>query len=158
MAQPHGHPLTCAPKRSAEDFVAEDWVAVGEAIIERMSELNIKQKELAARSKVSTATIRQIHNRTGGHRHSPRTLEAISEALDWPSQYLGNVLYGLPQKEVTAQVTGEATLQSLSEGVKQLLYKISVLEQRLGNVTDVIYDSDSPLEVTIKIKHADRDR
>lgn len=116
------------------------------------------QKELGRRSKVSTATIRQIENRTGNHRHSPRTLEAISEALGWPPQYLSNVLDGRPQPEAADQVTDAATLESLLEGVKELLHKVSLVEQRLGNVVDVIYDSDSELDVSIQIKHARHDR
>jgi transcriptional regulator with XRE-family HTH domain len=138
--------------------VAEDWVAVGEAIIERLHELKMTQKELAARSMVSTATIRQIHNRTGGHRHSPRTLEAISEALGWPPQYLGNVLYGRPQQEVSEQVTDEETLQSLLAEVRQLVRKVDVLEHRLGSVVDVIYNSESELDVSIQIRHARHDQ
>jgi transcriptional regulator with XRE-family HTH domain len=153
-----GYPLACAPKRSAEDFVSEDWVAVAEAILQRGRELKMTQRELAKRSKVSTATIRQIENRTGGHRHSPRTLEALSEALNWPPEYLGNVLSGRPQQEAVEQATDEATLQSLLEGVNQLLHKMNLVEQRLGSVVDVIYNSDSEIDVSIQIKHARPDR
>lgn len=138
--------------------MSEDRVAVGEAILRRRSELKITQKELGKRSKVSTATIRQIENRTGHHRHSPRTLEAISEALGWPPQYLGNVLNGRPQPEAVEQVTDAETLESLLQGVKELLRKINAVEQRLGGVVDVIYNSDSELDVSIQIKHARRDR
>jgi transcriptional regulator with XRE-family HTH domain len=153
-----GYPLACAPKRSAEDFVSEDRVAVGEAILQRRRELKMTQRELGKRSKVSTATIRQIENRTGSHRHSPRTLEAISEALGWPPEYLSNVLNGRPQREVAEQASDEATLQSLLDGVRQLLHKVNLVEQRLGNVLDVIYNSDSELDVSIQIKHARHDR
>ena len=138
--------------------MSEDWVAVGEAITERMRERKMTQKELAERSKVSTATIRQIQNRTGGHRHNTRTLEAICEALGWPPQYLVNVLNGRPHQEAVEQVTDEATLQSLLEAVKQLLHKINVLEQRLGSVVEVIYNSDSEVDVSIEIRHARHDR
>jgi transcriptional regulator with XRE-family HTH domain len=138
--------------------VSDDWKAVAEAILRRSHELKMTQKELGKRSKVSTATIRQIVNRTGSHRHSPRTLEAISEALGWPSGYLGNVLNGSPQTEVVEQVTDTATLESLLAGVKELLHKMNAIEQRLGGVLDVIYNSDSELDVSIQIKHARRDR
>jgi transcriptional regulator with XRE-family HTH domain len=138
--------------------VSDDWEAVGEAILRRSRELKMPQKELGKRSKVSTATIRQIENRTGSHRHSPRTLEAISEALGWPSGYLGNVLNGRPQPEAVEQVTDTATLESLLAGVKELLHKVNAMEQRLGGVLDVIYNSDSELDVSIQIKHARHDR
>jgi transcriptional regulator with XRE-family HTH domain len=137
--------------------VSENWVAVGEAVTERMRELAILQKELAERSKVASATIRQVQHPNGKHRHSKRTLEAISGALDWPPEYLDNVLYGRPQGESAEQVAGDATLQSRLSSLEELLRKISVvLEERLGGVVDVIYNSDSEVDITIEIKHARR--
>ncbi len=49
-------------------------------------------------------------------------------------------------------------MQSLVREVKQLLHKINVLEQRLGDVVDVIYNSDSEVDVRIEVKHARHDR
>lgn len=139
--------------------MAEDWAAVGRAVDGRMRELAMPQKKLAERSKVSPATIRQIQHNTGRHRHGARTLEALSEALDWPPQYLDNVLHGRPQEE-SGQGRGgnEATLESRLEEMEHLLRKISVvLEQRLGNVVDVIYNLDEEVDITIAIRHSRRD-
>jgi len=139
--------------------VSEDWVAVGEAVSQRMRERGISQKHLAKRSGVSQATIRLIQRHPGDHRHAPRTLEAISRALDWPPDYLDKILNGRPQQETVEQVTDDATLQSRLGALEQLLRKISVvLEQRLGPVVDVIYNSNSEVDITIEIKHARHDR
>jgi len=157
MAWNHGNQLACAPKLCAqlctEDFVSEDWLAVGDAVSKRMRERGMTQKQLAERSKVSPATIRQIQHHKGSHRHSPRTLEALSDGLDWPAPYLDNLLNGHAQQEIRADVT----LQSRVSALEELLGKISViLEQRLGDVVDVIYNSDSEVDITIEIKHGPR--
>ncbi len=135
--------------------MSEDWAAVGEAVSRRMREREISQQQLAKRSGVSPATIRLIQRHPGDHRHAARTLEAVSRALDWPPGYLDTVLTGRPQQETAEQVTGGVTLQSQLSALEQLLRKISVvLEQRLGQVVDVIYNSDSEVDITIEIKHA----
>ena len=139
--------------------MSEDWAAVGEAVSQRMREREISQQQLAKRSGVSPATIRLIQHHPGDHRHSPRTLEAVSRALDWPPDYLDNVLNGRSQQETAEQVADDVTLQSQISALEQLLRKISVvLEQRLGPVVDVIYNSDSEVDITIEIKHARNDR
>jgi hypothetical protein len=57
---------------------------------------------------------------------------------------------------VSEQVTDTATLEStLGKGK---LRKVNAIEQRLGGVLDVIYNSDSELDVSIQIKHARHDR
>jgi transcriptional regulator with XRE-family HTH domain len=140
-------------------FVSEDWAAVCQAVNQRMREGEISQQQLAKRSGVSPATIRLIQHHPGDHRHTQRTLEAVSKALDWRSDYLDNVLNGRPQQEIAEQVTDDATLQSRLSALEQLLRKISVvLEQRLGDVVDIIYNSDSEVDITIEIKHARHDQ
>ena len=139
--------------------MSEDWAAVGEAVSQRMRERGVSQQQLAKRSGVSQATIRLIQHHPGDHRHNRRTLDAVSKALEWPPDYLDNVLNGRPQQETADHVTGDATLQSQLSALEQLLRKISVvLEQRLGSVVDIIYNSDSEVDITIEIKHARQDR
>lgn len=67
-----------------------DWNAVAEAINARLAELDMTQAELASKSTVSPATLRQIQHGVAKKR-SPRTLAAISEALGWPSRHLQDV-------------------------------------------------------------------
>jgi transcriptional regulator with XRE-family HTH domain len=156
MARRQGNPLTFGPKQRAEDLlVSKDWVAVSEAVSQRIDERRILQEQLAELSGVSTATLRLIQRHPGEHRHTPRTLEAVSKALDWPPDYLDAVLNGRPRPETVEQVTGDPALQSRLDELEQLLRKIGVvLEQRLGQVVDVIYNSNSEVDITIEIKHA----
>lgn len=102
-----------------------DWAAVATAINTRMDELGMTQKLLAERSKVSPATIRKLqHNYpdTGG-RH-PRTLEAVSIALDWPARHLDAIAHG------TAGTAAEqsSTLHRLEEQVTDLRARVAALE------------------------------
>jgi transcriptional regulator with XRE-family HTH domain len=133
--------------------VSEDWLAVGDAVSTRMRERGMTQKQLAVRSKVSPATIRQIQHHNGSHRHGPRTLEALSEALDWPSQYLDNVLNSRGQQEITDHLALESRVSVLEQRINKFGV---VLEQRLGDVVDVIYNSGSEVDITIEIKHRPR--
>ena len=63
--------------------MSEDWAAVAEAINERVAELGWRQRELAERSHVSPAIVREIQRHTVERRRSPRTLESLSIALGW---------------------------------------------------------------------------
>ena len=74
--------------------MAEDWRAVADAINTRMTELPLNQRDLADRSGVSVATIRELQYPNTPRRRSARTLGALSEALEWPEGYLRAVLHG----------------------------------------------------------------
>lgn len=72
-----------------------DWSAVAEAVNVRLRELGLTQVELAHRSKVSVATIRQVQTPSGAvRRRNPRTLQALSEALEWSPDHLEAVAAG----------------------------------------------------------------
>jgi hypothetical protein len=58
--------------------VSEDWTAVAVAINERLSGLGWRQRDLAERSGVSLATVREIQRHSVGRRRSPRTLQSLS--------------------------------------------------------------------------------
>lgn len=94
-----------ALRRSTEAHVTEDWSAVAEAINARADELALKQKELAERSGVSLAIVREMQQGRIQRRRNPRTLEALSIALDWHPQHLGAVLQGKTPPEVDSPVT-----------------------------------------------------
>ncbi|MPY81579.1 MAG: XRE family transcriptional regulator, partial [Actinophytocola sp.] len=88
------------------------WAAVADAISERLTELKMKQRELADRSRVSPATVREIQHNSAQRHRSDRTLEALSEALDWHPQHLSAVLHdrkppavGEPHEDMTDPVT-----------------------------------------------------
>ena len=70
----------------------EDWAAVALAISDRVRELGWRQRELAERSHVSVAVVREIQRHTVERRRSPRTLQALSVALGWEPEHLDRVL------------------------------------------------------------------
>ena len=72
----------------------ENWAAVARAISGRVRELGWRQRELAERSHVSVAVVREIQRHTVERRRSPRTLEALSVALGWEPEHLDRVLKG----------------------------------------------------------------
>ena len=76
----------------------EDWAAVARAISERIRELGWRQRELAERSHVSVAVVREIQRHTVERRRSPRTLESLSVALGWEPGRLDAVLKGRAQQ------------------------------------------------------------
>jgi transcriptional regulator with XRE-family HTH domain len=100
--------------------VAKDWDAVAEAINTRLAELEMTQTELATKSRVSPATLRQIQHGVP-KRRSPRTLADISEALSWPSDHLERVSEGAPPAGGGDRVTRlEAELNALRARVDAL--------------------------------------
>ncbi|WP_418155286.1 helix-turn-helix domain-containing protein [Actinoalloteichus caeruleus] len=74
--------------------MAEDWVAVAYAVNARARELSLKQKEIADKSGVSLAIVREIQQARIERRRNPRTLEALSLALDWHPRHLTAILHG----------------------------------------------------------------
>jgi transcriptional regulator with XRE-family HTH domain len=132
--------------------VSEDWAAVGEALSRRMRERKISQRDLAAQSNVSVATIREMqHNNVSRHRN-PRTLASLSEALGWPRRYLEDILHGRPP----AEPDEPDELRSRLDTLEQRLAAIAVIEQRLDQITDLIYSINSKVDIIIDIQHGGR--
>ena len=76
----------------------ENWAAVARVISGRVRELGWRQRELAERSHVSVAVVREIQRHTVERRRSPRTLQALSVALGWEPEHLDRVLKGRSQQ------------------------------------------------------------
>lgn len=102
--------------------MSEDWAAVAVAISERLSGLGWRQRDLAERSGVSLATVREIHRHSVERRRSPRTLASLSSALGWPPTHLTAVLSG----EATPEPTGRRD---------NALSRLDGVEQRLDDIT-----------------------
>ena len=115
--------------------MADDWVAVGKAITARLSELGITQLDLAAKSKVSPATIRELQYNKLPRRRNPRTLEAISDALEWPVDYLSNVLAGeiaqAHEDERDDPVLG--ALDEIHDQLREIRARLAAVEQQLAD-------------------------
>jgi transcriptional regulator with XRE-family HTH domain len=111
-------------------LVSEDWAAVAEAINERVTELGWRQRELAERSHVSRAIVREIQRHTVERRRSPRTLESLSITLGWEPQHLDAVLRGgllAPGKPVNGS---RETTSS----------RLDAIERHLAGITQILAD------------------
>jgi hypothetical protein len=86
--------ILSALRRSAEEYVTEDWAAVARAINQRAAELGLRQRDLIERSQLSKAVVGELSRNARPRRRSTRTLEALSTALDWHPQHLAAVLAG----------------------------------------------------------------
>jgi transcriptional regulator with XRE-family HTH domain len=72
------------------------------------------QQDLASRSGVSPATIREIQHNARPRRRYGRTLAALSEALNWPADYLDAVLAGRdPAPKAAPTADGDLVLEEL---------------------------------------------
>ncbi|KJK47087.1 hypothetical protein UK23_21540 [Lentzea aerocolonigenes] len=106
--------------------MSEDWAAVAKAINQRVDELGLRQKELAERSHVSLAIVREIQHNLVERRRSPRTLESLSTALGWHPLHLDAVLRGRTPPEVGDPVVDLAdTLWSRMDRVEERLEDIT---------------------------------
>ena len=128
--------------------VPEDWAAVARAISERVRELGWRQRELAERSHVSQAVVREIQRHTVERRRSRRTLESLSVALGWEPERLDAVLKGRAQqaavrREVRAD---EAALWS----------RLDTLEGRLDEIVKLI--ADLKADVAAAVEHVRHER
>jgi transcriptional regulator with XRE-family HTH domain len=104
-----------------------DWAAVAEAINERVNELGWRQGELAERSHVSRATVRELQHHVVERRRSARTLEALSTTLGWHPRYLEAVLRGRHPPEQDEPVTNKG---------ESLRSRMDALEQHLCDITE----------------------
>ncbi|OLF10478.1 transcriptional regulator [Actinophytocola xinjiangensis] len=120
--------------------MSEDWAAVAKAINERVNELGWRQRELAERSRVSQAIVRELQHHTVERRRSTRTLESLSVTLGWHPQHLDAVLHGRRPPEVNEPITDQGdTLWS----------RLDALEQRLEEITERLDDLKSGMTTVI---------
>jgi transcriptional regulator with XRE-family HTH domain len=121
--------------------MSEDWAAVAKAINERVNELGWLQRELAKRSHVSQAIVREIQHNVVKRRRSPRTLESLSIALGWHPQHLDSVLRGRRPAGTDEPVT---------DGGDTLWSRLDALEQQMGEITERLDDLKADLATVIK--------
>ncbi|MGW1681393.1 helix-turn-helix domain-containing protein [Saccharopolyspora sp. NPDC002376] len=120
--------------------MTEDWAAVARAIDQRTSELGMRQRELAKRSHVSQATVRELQRNTVQRRRSARTLEALSLALGWHPEHLLAVLEGRRPPAVGEPVSTEddvpTRLAAIERHLREITRQLDDMNARLGSGTD----------------------
>lgn len=119
--------------------MSDNWAAVAKAINERAAELGLRQRDLADRSGVSLAIVREIQRHTVERKRSHRTLEALSEALDWHPQHLLAVLHnrrpparGEPREDMQDPVS--ARLAAIEDRLTEITDQIAALRADLAGV------------------------
>jgi transcriptional regulator with XRE-family HTH domain len=127
--------------------VSEDWAAVSKAINERVNALGWRQRELAERSHVSQAIVRELQHHTVERRRSARTLEALSVTLGWHPQHLAAVLAGRRPP---------AADEPVSDQGETVWSRLDTLDERLSEITDRLDDLKTDLATVIKHVHKDR--
>ncbi len=112
----------------------EDWAAVARA------ELGWRQRELAERSHVSAAVVREIQRHTVGRRRSPRTLQALSVALGWEPDHLDRVLKGHARQSGGHPAADSAALWSRLDSLDLRVAEISGLLTELRSDIATVID------------------
>jgi transcriptional regulator with XRE-family HTH domain len=135
MPRPYAHAV--ADTAADEARGDGDWAAVASAINARVATLRMTQLDLAAKSGVSPATIREIQHNNRPRRRYGRTLAALSEALDWPADHLDAVLAGRPTTptEPATPSPGDPVLDQLRairEELTAIRQRLTDLEAALG--------------------------
>jgi transcriptional regulator with XRE-family HTH domain len=125
----------------------EDWAAVAVAITERVNELGWRQGELAQRSHVSRATVRELQHHVVERRRSARTLEALSTTLGWHPRHLDAVLHRRRPPEPTEPVTTNS---------ESLVSRMDALERHLSAITDRLDVIQTDLTTVIDYVRKDR--
>lgn len=119
--------------------MSENWAAVARAINERVTELGLKQREVADRSQVSQATVREIQRHTVERRRSDRTLEALSLALEWHPQHLLALLHnrrppavGEPREDMQDPVS--ARLAAIEDRLTEMAEQLAALRADMASM------------------------
>lgn len=111
-----------------------DWDAVARAISARLADTRSTQMEVASRAQVSLTTLRELQHNLNPRRRRPQTLTAISEALGWPTGYLGEILAGR-EARLHDDEANDPTLTALGElgqELRALRSRVETIEQQLA--------------------------
>ncbi len=129
MPRPYAHAVA---DTAADDTRGDgDWAAVASALNARVATLRMTQLDLAAKSGVSPATIREIQHNKRPRRRYGRTLAALSEALDWPAGHLDAVLAGRP---TPAEPAAPSADDPVLEQLRAIREELAGIKQRLGDL------------------------
>lgn len=121
----------------------EDWAVVSGSITERMLELGMTQTELAARAQVSLTTVRELVHNLNARRRNPRTLAALSVALDWPEEAIQRLLRG-------SQPTGNRSAEPkdpVAEELRELREQLVAMQQQLDSLAQLVTTAPAPTEL-----------
>jgi hypothetical protein len=131
--------------------MTEDWAAVAMAINRRMIGLGVSQGGLITRSGLSKQIVYELQHNSTQRRRNPRTLEAMSVALEWHPHHLTAVLeHHTPPKvgnPVVTFVTPKYDVPGRLATIECVLREIS---DRLGHIETVL-DKLDQLSVDLSV-------
>ena len=107
------------------DFSAgQGWAEVARLLRQRIADLGLTQFDLASKSGVSIATIRELLHAKPRQR-SPRTLSAVSEALGWPSGQIAEIVQGGKPPIAEAQPASGSDVGAELRAIREELVRIN---------------------------------
>jgi transcriptional regulator with XRE-family HTH domain len=123
-----------ADKGREESVFTEARLVLAKLLTARIKELHITRKEIERRSNISIATIREIE-----HPRVPRTfgrdvLEPVSEALEWPPDYLVRAAYPLSSE------AADRIVQDMMAALAPYLEKIDAIVELQRDVAEIKAD------------------
>jgi transcriptional regulator with XRE-family HTH domain len=146
--------------------VSTDWdgAAVAKAVNERMTENGVKQKAVAKRAEISTATLRGIQRNYQTHRPTPDTLDRLSIALGFEPGHLQGLAEG-PKQPARDDAPGDHqpepgnTEPRPSPDMLALrLSKLDTIEKYLNDVAITVRRIDRNLNrIAVDIQHPVQD-
>jgi len=115
--------------------------AVSMAVTERMRELGLTVAEVSRRAGLSETTIYKVIQVTG--RPARSTLSLLSLLLNWPVDYLDNILDGRAHENIVTESPLENYLGQLARG----LADINALRGDVSELKDVLGRIDGKIDV-----------
>jgi hypothetical protein len=134
------------PKKDAPKD--KDRQAVGAAVTGRIHQLGLTVAEINRRTGLSESTIYAVIQVTGQPTKS--TLALLSAVLDWPINYLYNILQGRAHENVVTESPLEKNLAQLVRG----LADIDTLRDDVSELKDVVHRIDGKVDLVIAGRHA----
>lgn len=128
-----------------EPTITEDRLALARFVTDRIEKLHISRRELAEKSKVSTATLREIEHPRKPRVFGRKVLEPISKALELPADYLFREAY-LPPSEAPDPVV-QGMMKALApylekiDAIPGLQKDVAAIKVRLDAKVDIIHEN-----------------
>lgn len=138
-----------------EPAITRDRLELARIVTARIEELHLSRKEVANRSRISLATIREMEHPRTSRVFGRDVLEAVSRALDWPPDYLLRAIY-LPSSEEPGPITQEmmtalAPYLEKIDAIPRLQEDVAAIKDRLG--IDVMQKVDDKVVTAIDSTH-----
>jgi DNA-binding Xre family transcriptional regulator len=125
--------------------VTDDWAAVATAINQRMTELDLQQRELIERSRLSKAVVHEIRHNSTQRRRSARTLEALATALSWHPEHLVAILDGRKPPQIEDPATKSdhdipAHLAAIEHSLREITTRLDGIETIKNQLDQITTD------------------